>query len=409
MIKNLRTQFKLQSNAVRILVFIFFSLLSSTADLLAQTGSVGIGTETPNEKTVLDIVSSTKGLLIPRLTNTQRNALQATGTSNTQINGLLIYNTTAQRFNFWLNDQWYDISNGPMGPQGPQGLLGPAGSTGPAGTPGLQGNPGSAGIPGPDGNTGPAGLTGPAGTPGTPGTPGMAGPTGNPGSPGPAGSPGLQGPQGENGATWTTGSGVPSASTGRLNDFYLNSDNGEVYVKSASGWNLSANIKGPIGPTPDNVWVKNGNTGTTPGTSGDFIGTRDLKDFVVATNLVERLRITSNGNVGIGLLSPSRKLDVAGSARIGLSGTTITNIIKTLVSGNIPSVAPATTAMVMFTVAGANISSSVAISPGNALPDGLLIAYSRVSASGTVEVKFTNVSATATTAITQDFHITIIE
>ena len=236
----------------------------------------------------------------------------------------------------------------------------------------------------------------------------MAGPTGNPGSPGPAGSSGLQGPQGES-STWTTGSGVPSASTGKLNDFYLNSDNGEVYVKSASAWILSANIKGPIGPTPDNVWVKNGNTGTAPGTSGDFIGTRDLRDFVVATNLVERLRITSNGNVGIGILSPSRKLDVAGSARIGLGGTTITNIIKTSASGNIPSVAPATTVMVMFTVANANVLSSVAISPSRALPDGLLIAYSRVSASGIVEVKFTNVSAAATTAITQDFHITIIE
>lgn len=373
---NLPRFLKFKSSTGSFLTLFIFNLILLSSDVSAQTGSVGIGTETPNEKSVLDIVSGSKGLLIPRLTLAQRDVLQVPGSSNTDINGLLIFNVTSQRFNFWLTNQWYDISNGAQGPQGPQGLLGPAGTTGPAGSPG------------------------PAGAPGTPG------PTG---SPGPAGSPGPPGPPGKNGATWLSGSGVPDATLGGLNDLYLDNDQGDIYTKSGSGWTLTANIKGPVGPTPDNVWVKNGNTGTTPGATGDFIGTRDARDFVIATNLIDRIKVTSAGNVGIGVFAPARKLDVNGNARIGANGTTISNIIKASVSANLPAISPGTSSPVTFSVPNAALSSSVIVSPTSALPDGLIMAYSRISAAGTVEVKFTNVAGTATTALTQNFHITIIE
>lgn len=448
MIKNLPSLFKFKSSAGKFLALLIVSTIFFSADVFAQSGSVGIGTETPNDKTVLDIVSDSKGLLIPRLTLAQRDVLQAPGSSNTAINGLLIYNVTAQRFNFWLDNQWYDISNGPIGPQGPQGLagpvgaigpvgiagpvgpqgpvgsVGPAGATGPAGVAGPTGPQGPVGSVGPAGDVGPAGAAGPQGAPGPVGDAGPAGATGPAGAVGPAGAPGPTGvpgpqgpdgpagppgPQGTNGATWLSGSGVPSTALGIQNDLYLDNDLGDVYIKGAGGWVLSANIKGPVGPTPDNVWVKNGNVGTTPGTSGDFIGTRDVKDFVIATNLVERLRVSATGNVGVGVFAPSRKLDVNGNARIGLNGTTINNIIKASAAGNLPVIAPGTSIAVPFTVAGAALSSSVMVSPTSALPDGLLIAYSRVSAAGIVEVKFTNVGAGATTASSQNFHITIIE
>lgn len=395
--KNLPNCLCFRNSAGRLLALLILSSVFITANVFAQNGTVGIGTETPNDKAVLDIVSASKGLLIPRLTRVQRDVLQAPGTNNTEINGLLIYNVTAQRFNFWLDNQWYDISNGAIGPQGPQGLVGPAGATGPAGA------AGPVGAPGPTGSQGPAGTTGPIGPAGSPG------PVGAPGPAGPAGAPGPIGPKGDNGATWLSGSGAPASSLGNLNDLYLDNDLGDVYIKGSGGWVLSANIKGPVGPTPDNVWVKNGNAGTTPGTSGDFIGTRDAKDFVMATNLAERLRITSAGNVGIGVFAPSRKLEVNGTARIGVNGTTISNMIKTSTAGTIPIIAAGASQVVTFSVSGAAASSSVMISPSGALPDGLLIAYARVSAAGVVEVKFTNVSSTQTSAITQNFHLTIIE
>lgn len=58
-------------------------------------------------------------------------------------------------------------------------------------------------------------------------------------------------------------------------------------------------------------WSTAGNAGTTPSSSpigtaanNNFAGTTDAKDFVVATNGLERMRATSSGNLGIGTTAP---------------------------------------------------------------------------------------------------------
>lgn len=53
----------------------------------AQTGSVGIGVAVPNSSAALDISSTTKGLLPPRMTQTQRDAIA------TPAEGLIVYQT----------------------------------------------------------------------------------------------------------------------------------------------------------------------------------------------------------------------------------------------------------------------------------------------------------------------------
>lgn len=60
-------------------------LLTSTAALVAQ--NVGIGTTTPDASAILDLASTTKGLLLPRMTAAQKNALAAPKA------GLTIYQT----------------------------------------------------------------------------------------------------------------------------------------------------------------------------------------------------------------------------------------------------------------------------------------------------------------------------
>ncbi len=57
----------------------------------------------------------------------------------------------------------------------------------------------------------------------------------------------------------------------------------------------------PFGEAPTNrlAWSLFGNTGTVPGTGANqnFLGTRDNTNFIIATNVVERMRVLGVGNV----------------------------------------------------------------------------------------------------------------
>jgi hypothetical protein len=63
---------------------------------------VGIGTETPNASSLLDLSSTSKGLLVPRMTEAQRNAI-----SNPPV-GLLVYQTNGQAF-YYKDHFWWKI------------------------------------------------------------------------------------------------------------------------------------------------------------------------------------------------------------------------------------------------------------------------------------------------------------
>ena len=77
---------------------------------------VGINTSDPNKATVLDINSNAKGILIPRLTDAERDANLAdndpltTGVVNPSLTaGTLIFNTTENRFEFWDGTVWRQL------------------------------------------------------------------------------------------------------------------------------------------------------------------------------------------------------------------------------------------------------------------------------------------------------------
>ncbi|MVN21823.1 beta strand repeat-containing protein [Mucilaginibacter arboris] len=84
------------------------------------------------------------------------------------------------------------------------------------------------------------------------------------------------------------------------------------------------------------AWSLTGNAGTTAGTN--FIGTTDATDFVVKTNSIERARVTSAGNIGIGTIAPSSALHVVGTNPLTLNGVqtgtnTSTDSLLTLSNG----------------------------------------------------------------------------
>ncbi len=74
----------------------------------AQTGSIGMGTETPNSNAVLELVSpeNNQGLLVPRLSTTERTDALFTNNLGVAENGLLVYDSTMNAFYYWLTDQW---------------------------------------------------------------------------------------------------------------------------------------------------------------------------------------------------------------------------------------------------------------------------------------------------------------
>ena len=96
-------------------------VLSTSAGgfLEAQTNVVNIGSSTNDDVEIqrnyitkidiqssevqindqVDINTTTGALIVPRMTTTQRNALSA-------VNGMIIYNTTTNQFNFFENSAW---------------------------------------------------------------------------------------------------------------------------------------------------------------------------------------------------------------------------------------------------------------------------------------------------------------
>ena len=89
------------------LLIVFFTVFSF--NLFSQ---VGIGTVSPSPGSILDIDSSEKGLLIPRVNISDLNTIApVTGGATT---GLLVYNnntTTGEGFYYWDSSKWVNLSS----------------------------------------------------------------------------------------------------------------------------------------------------------------------------------------------------------------------------------------------------------------------------------------------------------
>ena len=72
-------------------------------------GNVGIGTTTPRANAALDVVSTAKGFLPPRMTTAQRDAISSLGAADA---GLLIYNLDTKTYNSWNGTQWVNFGGG---------------------------------------------------------------------------------------------------------------------------------------------------------------------------------------------------------------------------------------------------------------------------------------------------------
>ena len=74
------------------------AIISLQQKLIAQ--SVGIGTGTPNSSAILDVSSTSKGILLPRMSTTQRNAIVSPAV------GLSVFNTDDQCTDIYDGSNW---------------------------------------------------------------------------------------------------------------------------------------------------------------------------------------------------------------------------------------------------------------------------------------------------------------
>ncbi|MBQ9786215.1 MAG: hypothetical protein IJW25_01990, partial [Clostridia bacterium] len=220
-------------------------------------------------------------------------------------NDMFLNNTTWEVYKY-NGTTWVSVGN----------IKGETGSTGATGSQGPQGETGAAGADGatwlsgtgePDAGIGVEGdlyldtescnvyIKGTSGWAVAVNIKGEQGETGETGSTGATGEQGAQGAAGADGATWLHGTTVPNIANGNNGDFYLDTVNYNIYVKSANAWELLCNIKGAdgtgsgSGTTPtieinsDGYWVINGET--TNIYAGDEINFNIKGDVLVSDPL----------------------------------------------------------------------------------------------------------------------------
>jgi hypothetical protein len=199
--------------------FIGVSCLVFQFSILQAQNNVGIGTNAPNPKSLLELSATDKGFLVTRLTTAQRLAINPAGNADA---ALLVYDNDDSLFYFWNSAQW-----------------------------------------------------------------------------------------------------VPFPQQGGSNNISLNfnANTGLLSITDAGG-TLNTDLS-----SLSNDWKLVGNSGTNPAIN--FLGTTDNQDLVFRTNNTEKVRVLSNGNVGIGTASPNALLHVSAPS------TTAPSLIWNAASGQI--------------------------------------------------------------------------
>lgn len=104
--------------------------------------------------------------------------------------------------------------------------------------------------------------------------------------------------------------------------------------------------------------------------------------------------VSPGGQLGIATATPAASLDVAGTFKLGTDGSVLNHIVKTsVVITDNTNITYTVSLTKTATVTGATTTSTVIVNPRTALPNGVNIAWARVSASNTVQINFTNTGA----------------
>jgi len=219
--------------------------------------------------------------------------------------------------------------------------------------------------------------------------------------------------------------------TGSINDFLqYNVQNTSTGTHAQSGYSATAdNGNATTGfawlginnstfnfPTAYNIGLANDVSFLGSGQDLYVANANNTKSIIFSTGKAaspyfnERMRITNAGFVGIATVTPAANLDVNGSFKLGSSGTVLGSILKTSVTitdnTNFDYNSSRTESI---TITGATANATVIVNPRSPLSIGLGIGYSYVSAVNTVKINITNTSGNPSSLGTIVFDITIIQ
>ena len=90
---------------IKELVIIISSMVLMSVQMIGQNVGIGANTFTPDNSALLEI-RGTKGLLIPRMTTTERDSMTS---SSTPAQSLLIFNTTTKCYEGYVDGQWNQL------------------------------------------------------------------------------------------------------------------------------------------------------------------------------------------------------------------------------------------------------------------------------------------------------------
>lgn len=96
------------------LYFILIAVALFSVTAFAQTeGGVSIGKDgiPAHEKALLELVSTNKGLMIPRMTSEQRNAIFGVGAVDQSAKGLMVFDTKENAFFYWDGTVWKTVAS----------------------------------------------------------------------------------------------------------------------------------------------------------------------------------------------------------------------------------------------------------------------------------------------------------
>jgi len=92
-------------------LFVLAGILLGLTKVSGQAGNIGFGTLNPDSSAMLDITSNNKGILIPRMTSAEREAIVHPAT------GLMVFDSTEVAFWYYNGSNWQQLVPPPPSPE----------------------------------------------------------------------------------------------------------------------------------------------------------------------------------------------------------------------------------------------------------------------------------------------------